>query len=141
MSPAHPGGPGTHACHCLPAGQLHFLRPKPALGFFLMTRGRQLDGSSRNNSHLQVGRAWAPPPSPGLLHLGRDPEELVLSSGFQTGFLQALGSGRRVPGSTERGVGERGGKKGYTKQASFSPTPPTPPNSPTFAWFTYWDFK
>lgn len=70
MSPAHPGGPGTHACHCLPAGQLHFLRPEPALGFFLMTRGRQLDGSSRNNSHLQAGRVRAPPPPQGSCILG-----------------------------------------------------------------------
>lgn len=125
MSPARPGGHGTSACHCLPAGRLRFLRPEPALAFFLMTLGRQLDCGSRNNSHLQIGRAGAPRHSPGLLHLGRTLRSDSCPVVFKPGPSKPWDPTEVPQGPLRVGREQRGGSKGYTKQAMFSSTPPT----------------
>lgn len=125
MSPACPGGHSTSACHCLPAGRLRFLRPEPALAFFLMTLGRQLDCSSRNSSHLQIGRAGAPRHSPELPHLGGTLECDSCPVVFKPGSSRSWDPVEVPQGPLRVGRGQPGGSKGHTKQARFS-TPPPP---------------
>lgn len=120
MSPAHPGGHSTSACHCLPAGRLHFLCPEPALAFFLMTLGRQLDCRSRNNTHLQVGRVGAPTAPQGSCTLGGTLKSDAYPVVFQLGFSEPWGSVEVPQGPLRMGSGEHGRGKGYAKQAGFS---------------------
>jgi hypothetical protein len=88
MSPAHPGGCGTSACCCLPAGRLHFLCPGSALAFILMTSaGSWTVTQPTHSSPLQAGRAGAPRCSLGLLHLGRDPVVFNLGSSIFWGSV------------------------------------------------------
>lgn len=136
MSPAHPGGHGTSACHCLPAGRLRFRRPELALAFFLMTLGRQLDCGSRNNSHLQMGRAGAPPHPPGLLHLGGPLNSASCPVVFKPGSSKPWDPTEVPQGPLREGRGQGGGSKGYTKQTWFSShasLPPPPPPRPRTA--------
>lgn len=121
MSPACPGGQGTSACHCLPAGRLYFLRPGPALAFFLMTRGTQLDSCcSRNNSHLQVGGAGAPHHPPGPLHLGRAIKGDLCLVVFKLGSSKPWDSVGAPQGPLRVYTGE---ERGTTKQMGFSRHP------------------
>lgn len=124
MSPAHLGGQGTSACHCLPAGLLYFLRPEPALAFFLMTLGRQLDSSSRDNSLIcKLQEQGSPTTAQGFCALGGTLKSDSCVVVFKLGSSNPWDSVEVPQGPLRVGVGERGGSKGYTKQAGLSGHP------------------
>lgn len=102
-----------------------------------MTLGTQLDSSSRNSSHLQVGGAGAPAIPQGSCTLGGTPRTDFCLVVFKLGSSKPRDSVEVPRGALSVGMGEHGGSKGYTKQAGSQATPPLLQTAP-FIWFTYW---